>query len=224
MDGYNQNLANEWIDWVETPDPQGAREKDIIPFIKNWLGELRPEVLCDIGCGQGIASELIDEKTKYIGVDPSQTLLNRARVLYPSINKQFIEGNAHGIPLENESVDTVVSIWVWSHLENLNSAASEAFRVLKPKGKFLMVTANPETHEERKTFYKHYKIEGNLLTGDFDLGDGKALTGTTLYLHTRDDIERAIKQVGFKIYNIKRMGQAETSDKGLYLAIESSKS
>lgn len=220
MKGYNKNLANEWIEWVETPDPQGTREKEIVPYIKRWIEELKPNVLCDIGCGQGFCSLLVDDKIEYIGIDPSQTLLKRAKNLYLSPNKRFIEGNAYELPLENESVDAIISIWVWSHLENLNLAANEMFRILKSKGKFLIITANPETYEERKTFYKHYTIEGNLLKGTFDLGNDRFLSDTTLYLHTKLEIEDAIKQAGFRIKNIKRMGQAESSDKGLYLVIE----
>ncbi|MFA5197898.1 MAG: class I SAM-dependent methyltransferase [Patescibacteria group bacterium] len=223
MSGYNNKLANEWIDWVETPDPQGAREKEIIPFVQKWLKDLRPRIVCDIGCGQGICSELVDSETEYIGIDPSLTLLERARNLYPVTNKRFIEGNAYDIPQEKESADAVISIWVWSHLEKPGLAAKEMFRILKSKGRFLIVTANPETYEERKTFYTHYTIEGNLLKGSFDLGNGKALTGTTLYLHTKQEIEDAIKQAGFKINYVKRMGQAESSDKGLYLVVEGSR-
>lgn len=220
MSGYNTNLAKEWIDWVEMPDLQGARKKEIIPFIKKWLEEVKPKVLCDIGCGQGSCSDLIDEKTKYIGIDPSRTLLTRAKNIYFSPSRQFNEGNAYNIPLDNEIIDAVISIWVWSYLEDLNLAAKEMFRILKSEGRFLIITANPETYEERKTFYKNYTIKGNLLKGTFDLGGGKVLSNTTLYLHSKDDIEKAIKQAGLKINSIKRMGQAKTSGKGLYLVIE----
>ncbi|MFH1972657.1 MAG: methyltransferase domain-containing protein [archaeon] len=223
MSGYNNKLAKEWIDWVEASDSEGARKKDIIPLIKKWLKKLKPQVLCDVGCGQGYCSDLIDEKTKYIGIEPSLTLLKRAKSLYSSPNKQFIKGNAYDVPLKNESVDAIISIWVWSHLKNLNSAAKEMFKILKPKGRFLIITANPETYEERKTFYKDYTIKGNLLKGTFDLGNRKVLSDTTLYLHSKEDIEKAIKQAGFKINYIKGMGQAETSDRGLYLVIEGSK-
>ncbi len=217
---YNDTLANEWIDWVEMSNPNGTREKEIFPFIKKWLEGLRPKVLGDIGCGQGSCSGLINEKTKYIGIDPSRVLIKRAKKIYLSPNKKFIEGDAYDIPLDNESVDALISIWVWSHLDNLKLAAEEMFRVLNSKGRFLIITANPETYEERKTFYKHYTIKDNLLKGTFDLGNGKTLTNTTLYLHTIDDIEKAIKQAGFKINKIKRMGQAKSSDKGLYIVIE----
>lgn len=220
---YKNILAEEWIDWVETSDPHGTREKEIFPLIKRWLQKIKPEVLCDLGCGQGSCSELVSNEAEYIGVDPSSALINRAEKLYSSQNKKFIVGDAYDIPLEEGSVDSIMSILVWSHLDNLDLAAKEMFRILKLKGKFLIITANPETYEERKTFYKHYTIEGNLLTGTFDLGNGKFLTDTTLYLHTKQEIENAIKHAGLKISAIKRMGQAESSDKRLYLIIEGSK-
>lgn len=203
---YNDILAKEWINWVEMPNLQGTREQEIYPLVKNWLEKLKPKALGDIGCGQGSCSKLVDNKIKYIGIDPSDILIERAKKLYLSPNKKFIEGDAYDIPLENESVDVLISIWVWSHLDNLKLAAKEMFRVLNSKGRFLIITANPETYEERKTFYKHYTIKGNLLKGTFNLGNGKALTDTTLYLHTKDEIEKSIRQAGFKINYIKRMG------------------
>lgn len=218
---YDKTLAKEWIDWVESA--QGSREQEIFPFVRNWLKKSKPKAVVDIGCGQGSVSELIDPKIEYIGVDPSTTLIERANELYPSVNKKFIEGDAHAIPLEDASTDAAMSVWVWSHLNDLNSAAREMFRILKPGGKFLIVTANPETYDERKTFYKKFTIKGNLLTGDFDLDNGKFLTNTTLYLHSKEQIENAIGQAGLTIDQITRMGQASLSDKGLYLAIEGRK-
>ncbi|MFH1650101.1 MAG: class I SAM-dependent methyltransferase [Candidatus Woesearchaeota archaeon] len=220
---YNKKLSDEWVEWVETPNSEGTRETEIFPFIKKWLNNIKPEAVADIGCGQGACSALVDEKTEYVGVEPSESLLERAHEIYPEYNKQFILGDAYLIPLGDDSVDAVMSIWVWSHLENLNKVAEEMYRVLKKGGKMLVITANPETYEERKTFYSHYEVNGNLLTGTFDLGQGKTLTDTTLYLHSKEQIEKAIKEAGFTIQSVTRMGKAETSEKGLYLAIEASK-
>ncbi len=220
---YDDILANEWIDWVETPNSEGIREKEIFPFVRKWLEKSKPKVLADVGCGQGFCSKLIDDKVKYIGIDPSTILINRAKKLYISSNKEFMLGDVYDIPLENESVDAIISIWVWSHLDNITLAAKEMFRVLSSKGQFLIITANPETYEERKTFYKKYTIKNKLLKGTFDLGNGKVLTNTTLYLHTKEEIEEAVKQAGFKINKIRGIGQAESSDKELYLVIEGAK-
>jgi ubiquinone/menaquinone biosynthesis C-methylase UbiE len=221
--GYDKKLANEWIDWVEGPNPAGTREREIYPFIKKWIEKLQPKVLVDLGCGQGSCSELANSKIQYIGIDSSPTLIRRAKKLYSSLNKKFIRGDVYHTSLENCSADAVMSIWVWSHLDNIESAAKEMHRILNAKGRFLIITANPQTYDERKTFYKSYTIKGKLLTGTFDLGNGKVLTDTTLYLHAKDEIEESIKQAGFKINRIKRMGQSQSSDKGLYLVIEGSK-
>jgi len=217
---YNKSLANEWIDWVETSNPQGTREKEIFPLIREWFGKLKPKTLVDLGCGQGSFSKLINNNIQYTGIDSSSTLIKRAKELYLSPNKKFVKGDIYNTSLKNDSIDSVMSIWVWSHLDNLKLAAKEMYRILNSKGRFLIITANPETYEERKTFYKDYNINGKLLTGTFDLGNGKTLPNTTLYLHSKKDIEEAIKEEGFKINYIKRIGQAESSNKGLYLVIE----
>jgi ubiquinone/menaquinone biosynthesis C-methylase UbiE len=220
---YDKVLSNEWIDWVETYNPQGTREQEIFPYIQKWLKEFKPEIIADIGCGQGACSKLFD-KTQYIGIEQSSILIERAKKLYSSSsNRTFIKGDAYKIPLKKESVDAIMSIWVWSHLKNLNLASEQMYKILKPNGKFLIITANPETYDERKTFYTKYSIKGNLLTGNFNFGNGKTLTNTTLYLHSTKQMEDAIKHAGFNISRIKKMGQAETSDKGLYMVIEGSK-
>ncbi len=218
---YDKVLAREWIDWVENSS-EGTRT-ELFHFIKKWLSKYKPKVLGDIGCGQGAFSRAASAKTKYFGIDPSQIILKHAKKLFSSPNKKFMIGDAYNIPLRKASVDALISIWVWSHLENPELAAKEMFRVLKSQGRFLIITANPETYKERKTFYKKYAIKGNLLTGIFDLGGGKTLTGTTLYLHTKEQITKAIKHAGFHINYIKRTGQAASSNKGLYLVIEGSK-
>ena len=216
---YNKVLANEWIEWVEKSNPNGTRDQEIFPYIQKWLKEFKPEIVADIGCGQGACSKLFN-KTQYIGVDPSTILIERAKKRYLSSNRKFVVGDAYKIPLKKESVDAIMSIWVWSHLENLNLTSKQMYKILKPQGKFLIITANPETYDERKTFYTEYSIKGNLLTGTFNLGNGKTLTDTTLYLHSKKQMTEAITQAGFNISRIKKMGRAETSDKGLYLVIE----
>ncbi len=151
---YNEKLSDEWSSWVEGLNPNGTREREIFPFIKNWLDELTPSHLIDIGCGQGSCSQLVGTNIKYIGIDSSSTLLKRATELFSSPNKKFIKGDAYVLPLTNGKADAVMSIWVWSHIENLNKAAKEMHRVLSSNGNFLIITANPDSYEERKTFYK----------------------------------------------------------------------
>jgi len=217
---YNESLAKEWINWVEESNPEGTREKEIFPFIQNWTKRINPNNLVDLGCGQGDCSKFINSNIKYIGVDSSKTLINRAKKLYSSINKEFLLGDLYKIPLENNSVDSAISIWVWSHLKNLELAAQKMYDILKPKGHFLIITASPDTYEERKTWYKEYSINGKLLAGTMDLGGNKSLSNTTLYLHTKKEFEDSIAKAGFTITEIGNMSQSKSKENGMYLVIE----
>jgi len=131
---YNQKLAKEWIDWVESKNPKGSREKEIYSLIKTWIKTIKPKKVVDIGCGQGICSTFISKYITYVGVDQSETLIERARKLYKSPNRKFILGDAYNIPLENNSTDTAISIWVWSHLKDLKKSAKEIHRRRSPQG------------------------------------------------------------------------------------------
>lgn len=217
---YNKQLSEEWIDWVETPNPNGTRESEIFPLIGSWLAKHKPGELVEIGCGQGSCSRVVPKNINYTGIDQSKTLLDRAKKIYPEKNKSFLEGDAYKLPIKDDFADAILSIWVWSHLEKLDKASKEMFRILKSEGRFLIITANPETYDERKGFYTDPKINGNLLTGDFELGEGKKLRQTTLYLHTVDEIKTAITNTGLIIASITRLGKENRNHKGLYLAIE----
>ncbi len=220
---YKKKLADEWIAWVEDTNPEGIRETQIFPFMKNWVRENKPTAIADIGCGQGACAPLFSPKIRYVGIDPSTTLIARAKKLHAGENREFLKGDAYSLPLAESSVDGVISLWVWSHLENLTRASEEMYRVLRSKGKFLIVTAHPQTYDVRKTFYSEYSVSGKLLKGNFALGKGKQLTDTTLYLHTEQEILAAINHSGLKVDSVSGFGAIEANKKYLYLVIEGSK-
>jgi ubiquinone/menaquinone biosynthesis C-methylase UbiE len=216
---YSKKLAKEWISWVEADNAKGSREKEIYSLIRKWIKTTKTKSVVDIGCGQGICSKFINQKIKYIGVDLSRELIKRAKQFYKSLNRKFIIGDVYNIPLDNNHSDAVFSIWVWSHLADLKQAAKEMYRILKPGGHFLIITANPETYKIRKTFYKSFKEYNNYLVGTFDLGKGKILTNTTLYFHTKKKIVEAIKNSKLIIDKIDKLGLEDTYQDGLNISI-----
>jgi len=121
----------------------------------------------------------INKDVEYIGITIGNSS-KRAQKNYKSANRKFVYGDAYKIPLKDDFTDAAISIWVWSHLENLEKASREMYRVLKPDGHFLIITANPDTYDIRRTFYKSFKDFGDHLVGIFDLGSDKVLTDTTL--------------------------------------------
>jgi ubiquinone/menaquinone biosynthesis C-methylase UbiE len=220
---YRDQLAGEWSEWVEAPNPEGSREKELFPEIRNWLARVNPKNLLDIGCGQGVLSTIVPPQIDYYGVDVSEPLIARASQIYSSPKRTFEEGDAYQLPFEAATFDAAISFWVWSHLKSPANAAVEMSRVLKNKGYCLVITANPETYDVRRTFYSTYEENGGLLIGDFNLGNGKKLSQTTLYLHRMTDFSSALDTAGLVVKDVKRVGMLDEYPDGLYVILSAEK-
>ena len=96
----------------------------------------------EIGVGSGLNLPLYTANVRQvIGLDPSPKLLSMARkvllrVLPPV---EFVEGSAEAVPLEDASVDTVVTTWTLCSIPDAPRALREMRRVLKPGGRLLFV-------------------------------------------------------------------------------------
>lgn len=125
-----------------------VREADIYPRLNAWLDRSGAQEILDIGCGQGICSDQIRlEGRNYTGVEPCPILRARASELYGGTNRRFVAGDAYALPFDDEAFDAAFSISVWHLLADLDEAARELMRVLKPGGHFWIVTANPEAYD-----------------------------------------------------------------------------
>lgn len=92
-------------------------------------------------------------------------------VIYVNIDKQTepdIIADATNIPLENNSVDTVIMGEVLEHLAEVGDALKEAYRLLKPGGKLIAtipfmlgVHADPHDYGRYTDYYWKYIAEKN---------------------------------------------------------------
>lgn len=100
------------------------------------------ETVVDIGSGGGLdvflAANKVGPEGKVIGVDMTDAMLQRAR---QSAQKQgytqveFRRGEAHALPVEDSTVDVVLSNCVINLTEDKGQTFREAYRVLKPGGR-----------------------------------------------------------------------------------------
>jgi len=96
----------------------------------------------EIGIGSGLNLPFYSRNVKsLIGLDPSPKLLSMVqenlRPYLPSVD--LIEGSAETIPLENKSVDTIVTTWTLCSIPDVSRALREMHRVLSPAGRLLFV-------------------------------------------------------------------------------------
>lgn len=96
--------------------------------------------ILDLGCGTGALIYLLRQDRRgehYVAVDPEQNMLDVAQSkLRESANVAFLIGRGEAIPVDDASVDYVVSNFSLHHIPNDRkaNAAREIFRVLRPGG------------------------------------------------------------------------------------------
>lgn len=97
-------------------------------------------IVLDVACGNGYGSSLIAQRAKnVIGVDISELAIEKAQQAYQD-NAEFRVGSATKIPVDDSSVDIIVSIATIEHIPNDFEFVREAHRVLKPGGKCIVYT------------------------------------------------------------------------------------
>lgn len=201
-------VAKAWINSVE--GEQGmVRDKEIYPLLKTWVTEVQPDTLIEIGSGQGICSEKIgDQKGKYVGVEPSLPLVNRAKEMYQHPNRDFVVGNAYALPVGDATADAVFSVNVWFHLENLPKASQELARVLRPGGHFLIVTANPAEDRTWEEWFSDYTKQGKVLDGKVRVPNN-VLGRSVIYQHSMEEMQRALEESGLQVNQAEPFGVFE---------------
>jgi len=95
----------------------------------------------EIGFGSGYNLPFYKDINKLYALDPSLELFVYAKnhIASASFPVEYLQNSAEKIPLEDSSIDTVVSTWSLCSIPDLPKALKEIKRVLKPSGRFLFI-------------------------------------------------------------------------------------
>jgi ubiquinone/menaquinone biosynthesis C-methylase UbiE len=100
----------------------------------------------EVGCGQGWASEWLQEElgAEVVAVDQSERMveLTRQRGVEARI------GDVQDLSFEDASFDAALAAWMLYHVPDLDRGLSELARVLRPGGRLVAVTNAPDSLHE----------------------------------------------------------------------------
>jgi SAM-dependent methyltransferase len=141
------DLAGVWerhARWWQAAFTEGADveyAEQILPLAARELaGAAR---VLDLGCGEGQIARLASAggAAPVVGVDMAAAQVCEAR--RRGGGPAYVRAAAAALPLAPGSFDAVVTCLVLEHLDDLDGAVGEVSRVLRPGGRFVVMTNHP---------------------------------------------------------------------------------
>ena len=145
---------------------------------KNLLSMMNPsphQKLIDVACGTGDIAKLflnnVNMSSEITCVDPNKGMIRKGKEKLKNFkNLNWIISSAEKLPLPNNSYDFYTISFGLRNAKNLNKALSEAYRVLKPGGRYLCLEFSKIQNSNLNFIYKNYsKIIpsiGKLIVGE----------------------------------------------------------
>lgn len=117
------------------------------PYLRRYLGHLRNKTVLEIGLGYGtlgqvIASQGADYHAMDIAEGPARLMHLRLSGINGEKPPKVQIASALNIPYKNGSFDAVYAIGCLHHTGNIKKSVEEIFRILKPKGKAVVMLYN----------------------------------------------------------------------------------
>ena len=109
--------------------------RQFIPYLVN-AAEISPSMsVLDVACGPGYVSDAIRKLgATPMGIDLSEKMVAIAKKMFPGM--RFAQGDAQNLACDGARFDRVLINFGLLHLSRPEQACAEAFRVLRPSGKF----------------------------------------------------------------------------------------
>ena len=149
----------EWTGERLTTDAIGQVEVEHLHryFLARHLA--RDLDVLDIASGEGYGSALLAQTARsVVGVEVDLRAVEHARISYVARNLRFEQGSAQAIPLEDQSVDVVVSFETIEHFYEQEKFISEVRRVLRPSGVFVVSSPNRDVYSGSSNMSNPYHV------------------------------------------------------------------
>ena len=178
----------------------------------NWLNPQVDTKLLDVASGTGDIAKLYLDKINNNGyafcLDENQGMLNlnKKRFISQSNIKWFCN-NAEKLPFKNNYFDYYTISFGIRNVNNVDIALKEAYRVLKPGGRFLCLEFSKVENNILNKFYKNYSktipFIGKLIIGKEE--PYEYLVNSIENFYNADELAEKIKKQKFANLNFRKL-------------------
>ena len=131
---------------------------------KNLLNMMNPtsnSKLADVACGTGDIAKLFlnnfSKENSVTCVDPNKNMIKKGKQKLKNFkNIDWIIASAEKLPLKNNSYDYYTISFGIRNTKNLTKALKEAYRILKPGGRFFCLEFSKIQNQNLDFLYKKY--------------------------------------------------------------------
>ena len=145
--------------------------------LMNWMNPTTNKKYLDVACGTGDLGKLFldytDKNEEIISSDSNSKMIEKGKKrLSRYKNIKWVVAEAEKLPFKNDTFDFYTISFGLRNTKNLNKSLSEAYRVLKPGGRYLCLEFSKIQNSNLDFLYKNYSKLiphiGKAVVGDKD--------------------------------------------------------
>tara|TARA_B100001057_G_scaffold477209_1_gene546125 strand:+ start:175 stop:879 length:705 start_codon:yes stop_codon:yes gene_type:complete len=170
----------------------------------NWMNPQPNSNLIDVASGTGDIAKLILKKTygssKVTCVEPNIDMLREGKLKLSNLdNINWIQAQAEKLPLDEDLFDFYTISYGIRNVKDINKSLKEAFRVIKPGGRFMCLEFSKIQNETLNFLYKQYSKTIPLI-GKIIAGSDKPyqyLINSIDEFYNQEDLAELMRENGF---------------------------
>ncbi len=133
--------ASKWYNSIVGNEGHYFHKNIILPKVLEIIKMKKISSILDLGCGQGILSNILSPSIEYCGIDLSSSLIKMAK---KRKNHSFIVADIEKpLPIDKKNFDAAFIILSIQNLKNPQNAIKNAFMHLKKDGFLIIVMNHP---------------------------------------------------------------------------------
>ena len=126
-----------------------------------WMNPSSNKILADVACGTGDIGKLFldftNKDNEIFCVDPNKSMIEKGKNKLKNYkNIKWIVNSAEKLSLKENSCDYYTISFGLRNTKSLNKSLSEAYRILKPGGRYLCLEFSKIQNSNLELFYKYY--------------------------------------------------------------------